>query len=127
MRLNHTFSFLRMLSSCHFVSSLFDTIVGLRGGSFLCNKQFVSPTFVPQIWEYGNFSVRKLIFTSWFPGLQSEYKFPDRNITIFSNLWYKSGSIIKNGVKGSRFLNKNELPLRYMKVYVSVPAFYIPK
>jgi len=28
-------------------------------------------------------------------GLQSEYKFHDRKITIFSNLWYKSGSVLK--------------------------------
>ena len=31
----------------------------------------------------------------WFPALQSEYKFPDRNITIFPNLWYKSGSVLQ--------------------------------
>ena len=30
--------------------------------------------------------------------MQSEYKVPDRKITIFSNLWYKSGPVLKNGV-----------------------------
>ena len=35
---------------------------------------------------------------SLFPGLQSQYKFAHRKITIFSNLWYKSGYALKNGV-----------------------------
>jgi len=36
-----------------------------------------------------------VILVSW---AKSEYKFSDRNITIFPNLWYKSGYVVKNGV-----------------------------
>ena len=31
-------------------------------------------------------------------GLQSEYKFPDQKITIFTNLWYKSWSALKTAL-----------------------------
>ena len=41
-----------------------------------------------------------------FPGLQSEYKFHYRKNTIFPNLWYKSGSVLKNGIIFIFFLLK---------------------
>jgi len=36
--------------------------------------RFLEPTFAPQIGEYGNFSIRKLIFTRR-PGLSENYSF----------------------------------------------------
>ena len=38
--------------------------------------------------------IKKWIIFCWFSGLQSKYKFPDRNITIFPNLWYKNGLVL---------------------------------
>ena len=48
---------------------------------------------------------------SWFPGLQSEYKFADRNITIFIHLWYKNGSVLKNGVLAMSLALSPQIPL----------------
>ena len=55
---------------------------------------------------HSRFDEKKLemnnFLSCWFPELQSEYKFPDRKISIFSNLWYKSGSVLKKRRQSNR-------------------------
>jgi len=61
-----------------------------------------------------------------FPGLQSEYKFPDRKITILPNLWYKMEYFLKNGVNKSfcTFAAWKWLIFQYQLVPENVPNFF---
>jgi len=45
-----------------------------------------------------------------------EYKFPGRKITMFPNLWYKIGCVLKNGVKANCRIRAEKWRIRAIQI-----------